>query len=378
MTKDDINAIGLAALKDFEKDRNAKAYMIRQTSGTTLGKPLLICRARGVDKKDLDGRTYKEIKAPALFFGSFNARLSHLSNFFTHNADPAGRALVLSPQDINADLGRILSEFQPDAFLGFPSVMVRALVAVDQKNADALTGVHSVHFIGEALTGIHRDVLRHKIPDAQIYGHYATAETGFLSAFPCAYTDANQYHPHRKARFRLVSADQDGIGEIAVSSPLSRTVSLTDYLVGDVGRMIPGPCRCGNETTFELMGRKNFDFIKLSGIVLRQELFERAVASFDGLIADYRGEAREVWQDNKIYGALTLNVLLNPDSHAKIDADGGAAAYIAREFPKRLYLTQTATFDSLIQRGIFLPFAVAVVKEFPYQHKSVKIRKIET
>lgn len=366
ITKSDLHEIGLLALADVT-DENIGEFVIRGTSGTTGGQPLLIVRQR--KHVDFPHATLYNI---ALFFGSYNARLSNLTSqlFSFKNMN----AVAFTKDDFNSELPRLLREIEVDAIIGFPSVVVKALLLVMGDDEKILKNVRVANFIGEPLSALHRKIIKGKLPNADISCIYSAAEIGFISRYPCRYLSLGEYHPSHGVGLEIAFPDELGIGEIIVSFPLSSSVYVEKYAIGDMGRILRRGCLCGEKVIFEVLGRKDFDFIKLSGVILRQEMFERAFIPFEHLVRDFRGEAEEVSVDGKICASITISVVLTP--RTPLETSVSYARFIEENISKRLFLTPQKTLDDLVREGLFLPLKVMIVETLEEKHKSVKIRKI--
>lgn len=364
----DFEKLGTLPLIDLDKEHDAKKYVIRVTSGTTGNLPLVIVR-RKKTKRDRKG-FYFGLKRVAGFFGSLNARVSHLSFVIFRKENPAG--IFLDYHDLNPDIDAILRQFNPDSFCGFPSFIISALRYI--KDPTILSGVKSVRLTGEGLSPQKMKILKSKFPNASIYLFYAAAEVGFISEF-CPNLPIGQYHPKEGSmKVDIINQDEQGMGDIIVSTNLSPSVKVDDYRIGDVGRFVKlaDHCKCGRKITFEVLGRKNFDFIKMCGGVLIQREFERVALELKEYIIDFRAYAEEAIIEEVISGKISLDIIPS----AKLSQLDHPGVFLAEEFSKRLFVTPTQTLKDLIHKNHFLPIQVTLKTDLPWGHKDVKMKII--
>lgn len=275
--------------------------------------------------------------------------------------------------DLNPDLDNLLKQFKPDGLCGFPSFIISALKYV--KNPKTLLGIKSVRLTGEALSFQKMKILKSKLPNASVYLFYAAAELGFISEF-CPNLPIGQYHPKKGAmEVDIINQDKQGIGEIVISTNLSPSVRIENYHIGDVGRFIKSenPCQCGRKITFEVLGRKDFDFIKMCGALLTQKEFERVALELKEYIIDFRVSVGEIVMEEIILGKISLDVIPS----VKLSRLEHPKNFLAEEFSKRLFVTPTQTLHDLINKNSFLPVQVSLKTELPGGYKDVKMKTIK-
>lgn len=198
------------------------------------------------------------------------------------------------------------------------------------------------------------------------------AEASFTGNNSCGFLPRGFFHPVPWATVEVINPDETGAGEIALSVPQSRTVRLERYLVGDRARIIPASCRCGAKTTFELLGRKEGNAVKIAGALLFREEFDRVHRSLGEYVLDYRALIREYIERGRPKAEVTLEVVATPLLRARPDAE----AFLARVVAERLYVTPTQTLADLILQGIFAPLTVTLVAPFPPYAKDIKLIKV--
>ncbi|MBI2618233.1 hypothetical protein HYW58_02155 [Candidatus Kaiserbacteria bacterium] len=368
--KEQLNNVGFKTLNDLKRNRNAKDYIIRITSGTSGSNPVALARTRSNKVGTGPLFFYQGMRRVIAFWGTLNARLSRATQFLFYPEDGDYTVLAVDSRDLRPDLNDIFRDFKPEGLCGFPSFVVRALSFIH--DTKILRDIRAVSFSGEALSEVQESFLRHKLPNATLENHYASAEIGCISGKPCGYLLRNQYHPHGRVTLENVNLDSDGVGELLVSYHLGPSVYVNRYATGDAVRFLNTKCACGNPITFELLGRKNFDFIKFLGATFLREEFERVMSELSRYVKDYRGEAREIALSDTLVGELTLKVVGTPAFLDKKDRK----EFLRDEISKRLFVTPSKTYANLVAEGLFLPLKIEITGSFEHCIKTVKLRRI--
>ncbi|NQV93234.1 hypothetical protein HQ403_01920 [Candidatus Kaiserbacteria bacterium] len=128
---------------------------------------------------------------------------------------------------------------------------------------------------------------------------------------------------------------------------------------------------CGDTITFELLGRRDFDFIKFLGTTLRQEEFERVATELEEYIVDFRGEVREVKEADELKGEITLKIVGTPKLQKMKNPEG----FISNEISQRLFVTSSKTIEDMVSKEIYLPLKIQFVDNFEYQNKPIKLKR---
>src|SRR3989338_1236985 len=125
-TKDDLREIGLTSLEDAERFGDAFAYSLRMTSGTMGQDPILFARRRYLPgEPPID--FYQGMKTAVVFAGTLSMRLRFLADVLLDYQPEGRKILIVGFKDLQNDFERVLSNFAPDCFFGFPSFIAEAL-----------------------------------------------------------------------------------------------------------------------------------------------------------------------------------------------------------------------------------------------------------
>lgn len=278
--------------------------------------------------------------------GSNGARL-----FSTmHNAHSSHTHIMhVLPHTISPEICSLISQFKPEFCIGLPSVIASVGAGMD---VETRRGVRIIRLAGDMLTERAERQLLDLFPNASLWSIYALSEIGMVSSHPCGNLPRNTYHPRHDVEVAIVEPDEAGIGEIVVTMRSSTGEQLAAYRTGDIGRFIEGACPCGAHTSFQVLGRAGFDYLKFAGALLRREELDRvmeALHSYDEYLAEVtriEAEAATRWK-------MVLSVWRS---------DGVGTSALAREIAERvareLYMTPTQTLSDLIEKGMFLPLEV--------------------
>jgi hypothetical protein len=210
-------------------------------------------------------------------------------------------------------------------------------------------------------------------PDTALRPIYIANDFGAISAPSCGYLPLNQYHPKSTVTVDIEHVDADGVGEVVVSGRITEHTPVVEYRNGDVARFVAASCPCGSEKTFEVLGRKGYDYIKLGRALLRQEEFDRVAELCKELFDEYRLEASTIEDET---GTSVGNIVLYV-----YKAHGGgteaAAAEVAARVSDEVFVSLTKTLADFVKLGLCLPLKVRwVTEQFPKGIKNVKLKQV--
>ncbi|MEY4747757.1 MAG: hypothetical protein RLZZ416_806 [Candidatus Parcubacteria bacterium] len=349
------------ALRRFvsKSPSNRLYWWVRTTSGTTAREPIVVISPiRNTDEWGAG------VRRRVLCTGLLSVRLH---NVMLAKHLGLSRTLALDIEDMDGQLGTILRDFDPDAFHGTPSFIMR----VADFAPKVRTSVTGLYCTGETLSTALRDQMLARFPAASLRAVYKCNEIGFLTKPSCGRLPLNSYHFRKDVRFEVADPDERGIGELLVSSS-SPELRVLRYRLGDSGRLMKAWCRCGEIGHVEIVGRTGHDYIKLNGAILRREEFDRIARRCRALFDDYRVIARIVLRGDRRFGLITLCVFRK----------GGVSPRnlqrIKDIFTRELFLAKTLTLEDVVRRGLLLPLLVeAAETPFPKARKDIKLRYVE-
>ncbi len=368
MERKDLVVLGEKTLKDLTSHppENPESFLVRMTSGTSGDAPIVIATGYAPEAPvDVVGDA--EVERAISCLGSLSARLSTV---LVMNGIPPERViqiLLIDPQDLVPGLSEMLTDFRPENIYGFCSYIARLTNYVGPSVA---RGVRRIGLVGERLDSFFAQLFSERFSNAEQVEYYVANEVaGYIGRGVCRHLSRNHFHPVSGVTVEIDNPDADGTGDILVSKVVFRSVRVDRYRIGDIGRFVQKQCACGEVITFELLGRKGIDYIKLAGALIRREEFDRVAALFPGLIDDYRAEVREVSKDGKLQGEIIIHVFRRggPPTEALLRE-------MTEKFSRNVFLTPAKTLTDLVLEDLFTPLAIEFSKAPLAQgHKDVKL-----
>lgn len=304
-----------------------------------------------------------------LHHGLMNLRLGNVlqvRNSDMHNA----RVLALDPGEVTEDVCALVADFAPDRGYSFPTLMMQSGSLFDEKTR---RGIEQISFSGERWTDAHVRYFTEWFPNTRTIPIYIASDTGALSGPDCGHLPYNHYHPKDTVTIAIEDVDADGVGDVYITTRLTEHTRIERYHNGDAARWVTTACACGNTKTFEVLGRKGYDYIKLGRTLLRQEEFDRVAALCHDLFDDYRLEAAIVaGTSGASLGKIKLLLY-------KAQGSGGAddTTKVAARISSEVFLSYSKTLGNFVQEGVLLPLEIEWVREpFPKGIKNVKLKQL--
>ncbi len=348
MERSDIAALYNEILDEFvaHPPEKPQEYWIRMTSGTTTGRPFLTMWHK---KSAADWPHAESMRRFIVAYGLLATRMSNVLSFRINTENEGALVLPFDAGALEPWVERLLYDFAPDSFYAIPSFAVRIS---EHMSEESRSNVHTLGFSGEPMSKTLRDLFMSRFPKARQVITFATSETGVITGFPCDYLSPNRYHPREGVVIEVEEPDERGIGYLLISKDLLFGKRMERYKIGDMARIVPEACPCGQALTFEVFGRAGYDFIKVAGAILQREEFDRVASECAALFDDYYAEAEAVVADGKLKGKIVLTVYRSNGAPAVEE--------IAREFSARIYLSVSQTLEQFVAQGLFLPLTVLV------------------
>ncbi|MFE1771558.1 acyl-CoA reductase [Streptomyces sp. NPDC059008] len=157
---------------------------------------------------------------------------------------------------------RALVECEVDTLFGMPSYLWQLLH--DQSDLlRAYGGIRRIFYGGEHFTAEQRRVLVEDFGIETVRSlTYGSTDLGPLG-YQCTESTGGVHHLHADLHaLEILDVDEDRpvphgeTGRLVFATRARRGQDLGRYVIGDLGRAVPGPCPCGNRAPrFELMGR---------------------------------------------------------------------------------------------------------------------------
>jgi len=341
----------------------AAGFSIRMTSGTSGNGPLIMVWESAYTGMGV----YKDAKRFVVLHGLMNIRLGTVLNMKNIGSSDT-QVLMLDPADVSPEVCTLLEDFMPDGVYSFPALVMSLVAGL---SPDVRAGIRTLSFGGAGLTQMHQDFFKAQLPNADVRVVYIANEVGCMSDDGCGYLPRNHYHPKPTVTVDIRDTDEEGVGDLYITTRLTEHVVVQNYRIGDVGRWAARPCVCGRPM-FEVLGRRGYDFIKLGSAILRQEECDRVAALCKDLFDDYQLEASSQAQGDTIVGALTMRVYRAGASFSESELEE-----VARRVSQLLFLSYGKTLADLVVLGTMAPLRVTTSTE-PLVHglKGVRLKQL--
>ncbi|MCC2275832.1 aldehyde dehydrogenase family protein [Streptomyces sp. ET3-23] len=204
----------------------------------------------------------------------------------------------------------MLVEYEVDTLFGMPSYLWQLL----HEQADLLRGyggIRKIFYGGEHFTEEQRRTL------AETFGiecirsiTYGSTDLGPLG-YQCTESSGSVHHLHADLHtLEILHPEEDRpvepgeTGRLVFTTRARRGQNLDRYVIGDLGRALPGPCPCGSRSPrFELLGRLG-DVMRVATYFLNHRRF-MTIAEQD---CRYRGELQIVLSNDGTRERLTVRV----------------------------------------------------------------------
>lgn len=187
------------------------------------------------------------------------------------------------------DIVEYLRLFKADSAISIPSVLL-SLAAYVESNSIQDLRITKVSTGGEHLFAGARQYLNKVLGVEQFASTgYTTNDTGAIG-YQCEACEGGVHHVHEDLHYvEILHPDTNlpvagnEIGKIVVTNLQRRLMPTIRYEVGDQGRWISGPCRCGRKTRLmELLGRSD-EVLIIGGGNIHPEVVAKAVHETRGI-----------------------------------------------------------------------------------------------
>ncbi|MBW5480961.1 AMP-binding protein [Streptomyces bambusae] len=231
-------------------------------------------------------------------------------SFFSVLERLGGVQLPLAAGADHRATARALIEHGADTLFGMPSYLWQLLHA----EADALRaygGLRKVFYGGEHFTREQRRTLEQTFGIEVVRSiTYGSTDLGPLG-YQCTESTGGVHHLHADLHtMEILDPEEDrpvapgGTGRLVFTTHARRGQQLGRYVIGDLGRAVPGPCPCGSRAPrFELQGRTG-DVMRVATYFLGHRRFV-ALAEEDG---GHRGELQILLGRTDARERLTVRV----------------------------------------------------------------------
>ena len=198
------------------------------------------------------------------------------------------------PMGANTDfemVGKAIVKNNVNTLLGMPSYLMQ-LFSHNEKIFKEYRGIKKIYFGGEHFSDLQRKYLIDTFGVSFVRSaSYGSVDAGPLG-FQCPHCTGGIHHLHSQLHdLEVVELERDEpvkngeIGRLLFTSKVRHGQKIHRYAIGDVGRIIEGPCHCGRSgIRFELLGRHG-DVFRIGTVFLSYQRIEKILIDqllFDG------------------------------------------------------------------------------------------------
>jgi phenylacetate-coenzyme A ligase PaaK-like adenylate-forming protein len=228
---------------------------------------------------------------------------------------------------------------------------------------------------GSILSILDKEKLKKLFPDAKIIQNYGLAETGIIGWQSSDTFNSNSYHPFPESYLYEVIDPQTGKisdeGELVISTLWKKSGNiLIRYRTGDWVKKKTDLSK--KEGVFIHKGRIEFDIIKLKGINIHRDSFEKSLKKITNKVEEkYFIHIKE---QETVEGSLPF---IEVDLIAKRNKDFSPKNKQLLEFElmKNFQITPVYNWMDGVNKKIFLPIKINFVKKIESQNiKSINIK----
>ncbi|MFD7162868.1 acyl-CoA reductase [Streptomyces violascens] len=217
--------------------------------------------------------------------------------------------------------------YEVDTLFGMPSYLWQLL----HEEADLLRsygGIRKIFYGGEHFTEEQRRTLTETFGIETVHSiTYGSTDLGPLG-YQCVESGGSVHHLHADLHtLEIVAVDADRpvapgeTGRLVFTTRARRGQHLDRYVIGDLGRLLPGDCPCGNRAPrFELLGRLG-EVMRVATYFLN---YRRFVAIAEKHLR-YSGELQAVLTSGPARECLTLRL----ETSKAVDADQARDTFLA-------------------------------------------------
>lgn len=178
-------------------------------------------------------------------------------------------------------VGKTIVDNHVDTLLGMPSYFIQ-LFSANTERFKEYKGIRKIFYGGEHFSESQRHYLSNEFGVEIIRSaSYGSVDAGPLG-YQCEYASGGIHHLHERLHeLEVVDLISDKtvkpgeIGRFLFTSKVRQGQRIERYAIGDVGRLLKGPCECGRTgTRFELLGRHG-DVFRIGTIFLSYQKFQK-------------------------------------------------------------------------------------------------------
>lgn len=346
---------------------------LRASSGTS-GKPPLFSPRTHV--RNMEYRLeYHDFKNAFLAFTVPLMPHWHERFLSEHGMEP--RVIAYDPKYPRASvrLAKLAGVDAVSVFLYHATALGEAMKAEGHNN-----NIRFLEVTGEKCNRATYEYLRETFPNATILQSYGASEVEDVHiGMPCRPMTGEEplavYHPKSTHYLELIDPETGAPvepvagaeGELLITAYPGEPSAfpLVRFRIGDMVRVVESACPRHGSWSFTVLGRAEFDFVKVLGGVLRADEVERVLRTVSEHVSD-RFELHHFTRETE-QGPKT-QVVLHVEPKGEISFES-----LARHIAERLRVAPERTYADGVLRGAYLPLQCAELKNPGTAGKSKKL-----
>lgn len=238
-----------------------------------------------------------------------------------------------------------------------------------------LSSIKWIALGGEYCSNLKFSYLKKVFPNAFFSFRYGSSESG-ARGYRCEHLSQkspNIFHPTPYLFMEIDEPDDEGYGELIITTLTKKPFPLIRYKTGDVVSISKKTCACGNNYIINIGGRKELDVLKISGITLHTQAIETSVdAAKEFIEPQFQMHVFEKTINNTIKIQLEIHVCLK-NFYCNMKDNPHFMENLSVVLAKNLRVSQKSFLVDLIEQGLFLPLNVKVLNQRDTHFKSRNI-----
>lgn len=322
-----------------------KIVAFEVSSGTT-DKPLVIFdgEAFGEQRRVIEMYLNKcHVKTLLTLLAPINAFMR------TQVLKPKGTLMVVGDLRNLPLTAELVEHGQIDGIRSTPTILSDFLPYLEEK--DLAKNIRLVLLGGEFCTTSRFSFLKKKLSNAKIYFSYGSVETlnrGYQCEFLATKSNPQYFHPLSEFYYEIIGSELT-VTNLTIAT---QATPLLRYKTGDEVEISAYKCRCGQKQLLKLVGRANWDQLRVGGGVLHVQTLENVLSKFPQTRGkDFRLHVFEKAKEGFMVVSLELEVVIDDKNEKNIK-------FLEKEIAKNLYLSPNLTLEDFIKKGIFSPLVV--------------------
>lgn len=355
------------------------------SSGTTSSSDSVSIVFRGYGhgdfyKRALTGKSNKSLASVMRLFPPVQATKSLIESFIV--TQKKGEKVINVLGDINnlPLSAKIVARLKIDKLTTSPTILYFFLPYL-KKEYD-LKKIKRLVLIGEYCTRQKALIFKKSFKNSLINYNYGVSEAqGGAIGINCKYLDSLLTNYFHSAPDYFCETTEDC--ELIVTDLGKNGFPLIRYKTGDGVQMEDFKCKCGASKRMRILGRINYDSVRIHGTFIYANLIEKTLLPFKKYLGSplWQLHVYEVIRGEKILPKLKLQ-LVGSEILKQVQAYGSERPQARRDdkresikkmieegVSQKLYLSPRKTLTDLVRESIFLPLEVEFVQEFQVKGK---------